>query len=190
MAANRNADKANWPRGLYAPRPGYFVYRSPISGRGVTLGKIELNEAIAYANLQNKSADEFLMADLVNRAKNPHELIDDRGLFTAEHIAKKAMVYDRICGIYFLLKDDAVVYVGQSISVLTRLGEHKRDQGKDFNRVYVIECPPESMARLEAMYIDKFKPIYNVSYPFVDEKAPVWDTNIRAMLGGSIHMLK
>ena len=48
MAQPRSPERAKWPRGLYAPREGYFVYRSPISKRNIALGKISEREAIGY----------------------------------------------------------------------------------------------------------------------------------------------
>jgi hypothetical protein len=190
VVARRTQARAGWPRGLYETRPDYYIYRSPISGRTVALGKIDLAEAKAYAALQNRTSDDAKFEELVQRVRRPHDSIDSRGLFTAEHIAKKAMVFDRICGVYFLLKDDEIVYIGQSISVLTRLGEHKRDITKEFNRVYVIECPVGSLSRFEAMYIDKFKPKHNASVPTIDATAPLWEHSIRAILGDSIHVAK
>lgn len=49
-AARRSRRKRDWPRGLYEPRPGYFVWRHP-DGRTLPLGRVPLadarNEALA-----------------------------------------------------------------------------------------------------------------------------------------------
>lgn len=44
-AARRSAKRRNWPRGLYEPRPGYYVFRHP-DGKTYALGAIPLAHAI------------------------------------------------------------------------------------------------------------------------------------------------
>lgn len=187
MPAARLGDRASWPTGLYESKSGYFVYRSPISGRNLAIGRVPLKEAQAYAVWQNDQADAAKFEDKVGALGKPHEFADERGLLDASFIARKAMAFDRICGVYFLLKGDVIVYVGQSVSIMTRLGEHKRDVGKDFDRVFVIECPAGNMTRMERMYIDKFKPIHNTQMHPIDADAPLWSENIRSLLGEGIH---
>ena len=64
-------------------------------------------------------------------------------------------------GIYFLLKENKVVYVGQTINnVYSWIGTH-RQQGKDFDSYYFVECPIDSLDTLEAYYTLVFDPIYN-----------------------------
>lgn len=188
MAAKRaHSHRQHWPRGLYETRPGYYTYRSPISRRTMALGAIPEAEAIAYAQWADKQAGAAEFEDKVGRVRAPHAQIDERGLLEPAFIAKKAMTFDRIVGVYFLLRDDTIVYVGQSTSIMTRLANHKIEGVKEFNRVFVVECPAGDLDRLERMYINKFKPIYNASQPAIDPKAPVWSENVRALLGDSLH---
>jgi molybdopterin converting factor small subunit len=63
------------------------------------------------------------------------------------------------CGIYFLIKDESVVYVGQSINIAQRIANHKTT--KDFDTFTYIQCKPENLNTIEAMYIDRLKPKYN-----------------------------
>ncbi len=65
-------------------------------------------------------------------------------------------------GIYFLIRADEVVYVGQSVDMLHRIARHKRE-GKRFDRYACIECPKEDMDRLECLYISAFVPYDNMS---------------------------
>ena len=51
-AAKRMRTRASWPRGLYAPRPGYFVWRHP-DGRTLPLGRVPLSHAIHEALAAN-----------------------------------------------------------------------------------------------------------------------------------------
>jgi hypothetical protein len=66
-------------------------------------------------------------------------------------------------GIYFLIKADEVVYVGQSLDTLHRIARHRRE-GRDFDRYACLECSPSAMDELEAHYIAAFAPRYNMSF--------------------------
>jgi hypothetical protein len=68
-----------------------------------------------------------------------------------------------ICGVYFLLRDEQVVYVGQSTSLGVRIASH--DKRKDFDRVVYFECHPADLNRLETAFILKLKPEYNRAFP-------------------------
>lgn len=63
-------------------------------------------------------------------------------------------------GIYFLLMEGEVVYVGQTTNFLARLHKHQRD-GKAFDAFSFMQCRPEDLDELEATYIDAFLPVYN-----------------------------
>lgn len=61
--------------------------------------------------------------------------------------------------IYFLLKNDEVVYVGQTKNGLYRIYSHYNN--KDFNQIYVIPCEECELDYLEDLYIKKYMPKYN-----------------------------
>jgi hypothetical protein len=63
------------------------------------------------------------------------------------------------CGVYFLIKDEQVVYVGQSINITQRIAEHTKT--KDFDTFTYVQCKREDLNRIEALYITKLKPKYN-----------------------------
>ena len=65
--------------------------------------------------------------------------------------------------VYFLALRDEVVYVGQSISVIARTKDHRRD-GKIFDRVYGIPCPRNELDYLENKFIKTLKPILNKTF--------------------------
>lgn len=52
MNARRNVARRGWPRGLYEPRPGYFVFRTP-DGHTLPLGRVSLALAKAEAAAAN-----------------------------------------------------------------------------------------------------------------------------------------
>lgn len=63
-------------------------------------------------------------------------------------------------GVYLLIKDHIVVYVGQTYDLEVRLKQHKN---KDWDRYHFFECHPDSLNQFEERLIDKFRPKYNRS---------------------------
>lgn len=86
--------------------------------------------------------------------------MSDRQLLTNHQIADASWRYVPICGIYFLIQDGEVVYVGQSIDVLNRVAEHAAGP-KQFDRYYYIEVEPQHLNTVEADYIVTLGPKYN-----------------------------
>jgi hypothetical protein len=65
----------------------------------------------------------------------------------------------KFSGVYFIVKDNKVVYVGQAINVYTRLprGHHVYSPGKGF-KVAFLCCPEFLLDLVESYYIHKFTP--------------------------------
>lgn len=82
------------------------------------------------------------------------------------------------CGIYALIRDGAVVYVGQSKKMLSRVSAHKSNWGRKatpvwmpaslrgvlFDEVHVLPCRVEDLDRLERALINLYKPKYNIQH--------------------------
>jgi hypothetical protein len=66
-------------------------------------------------------------------------------------------------GIYFLILNNEVVYVGQSIDLLGRVSRHIRD-GKRFDSYAFLSAPKEKLDELERKYIRAFVPVDNISF--------------------------
>ena len=66
-------------------------------------------------------------------------------------------------GIYILINDDEVVYVGKTENGLKRIMQHN---DKIFNKYSFIEVPREELDYYEDMYIMKFQPKYNNFYSY------------------------
>jgi len=66
-----------------------------------------------------------------------------------------------VTGIYFLVKKDKVVYVGQSIDIGTRLGRHEKDDWKDYDQVFFVSAPKNKLREMESHFIEHFAPKYN-----------------------------
>ena len=60
--------------------------------------------------------------------------------------------------IYFLIKDEEVVYVGQTINGYGRINAHT---DKDFDYACYIDCPEYDLDNKEGYYIIKYNPKYN-----------------------------
>jgi len=63
--------------------------------------------------------------------------------------------------IYFLLQENEVVYVGQTVNLHTRIKNHKKT--KEFNKINWIQIPIKWLEYAETYYIIKFNPKYNKS---------------------------
>ena len=65
-----------------------------------------------------------------------------------------------ICGVYFLFQGETLQYIGQSVNILARCGDHSR-QGKPFDSFTFVRCKPEQLDVLERSCIRMFKPPLN-----------------------------
>jgi len=69
-------------------------------------------------------------------------------------------------GVYFLLQGKRVVYIGQTKNIKGRMQAHKEDKSKVFDNVRFIDgVPVDLLDFVEAYYINKVKPKYNISLP-------------------------
>lgn len=87
-------------------------------------------------------------------------------LTSKNDILKKAQSADiSPCGIYFLIQNNEIVYVGKSNSVYFRISQHLKHGTKKFDSFAYIECSEEQLDVLEARYYLKFRPAYNAKEP-------------------------
>lgn len=80
------------------------------------------------------------------------------------------------CGVYALVREGVVVYVGQGKRMLARIEAHRSNWGRKsvpawmpvslrgvlFDQVFVMPCRVEDLDRLERTMIDLYKPKYNI----------------------------
>ena len=64
--------------------------------------------------------------------------------------------------VYFLILDNTIVYVGQSVSLMSRIAEHIKTK-KEFNYIYYVEVPKRLLSRIENYYIREIRPYYNIA---------------------------
>ena len=82
---------------------------------------------------------------------------------------------NQIAGVYFLFLRRHLVYIGQSVCCLRRLGQH-RDRGMVFDEVMIIEGADEDISDLETYYVTMLKPPRNkykrqMAYPRLQKLA-------------------
>lgn len=87
----------------------------------------------------------------------------------APHFAEPRQRYS---GVYFLIDDDEIVYVGKSVDIVARLfghgrsqsGKHRKRRIKKFDRSAWIAAPVELIGALEAAFIRRLAPRYNTKH--------------------------
>ena len=96
-----------------------------------------------------------------------------RFLFKREHVLASAVTYEpgdgpNCGGIYFLIQQNEIVYVGISCDISARLVQHWR-ACRAFDQYWCVGGLPEGFAHLvETFYIYIFQPVGNDKYPPVD----------------------
>jgi hypothetical protein len=75
--------------------------------------------------------------------------------------AFKWVMPQRTPGIYFLLKEGNLVYVGKSINIHARVMQHRDIKDKDFDEVILMPVPEDELSRIENYYIGLLKPPLN-----------------------------
>lgn len=71
-------------------------------------------------------------------------------------------------GIYFLIDQGTIVYIGKSQNVVTRTTQHK---DKKWDEYSYITCHFKDLNRLEKMYIKTYSPKYNEALAY--KKVPI-----------------
>ena len=64
--------------------------------------------------------------------------------------------------IYFLIKEDRIVYVGKSKNGISRILTHIKSNDKDFDSYHYIQVDKIEFDFLESEYIREFNPYYNI----------------------------
>jgi hypothetical protein len=92
------------------------------------------------------------------------EVVGALPLLQAQSILRRAVSAEDFCGVYFLIADGAIVYVGRSIKMASRIQAH-RAAGVRFDSFYCLRMPVELVERAEAAYIARFAPPLNRARP-------------------------
>ncbi len=126
------------------------------------LATIEARLAQARVEYEEVSR-QTATAKFVNEA---HMLLTGHTAFSKAEIVEAARVHrNNVCGVYFLVNDGDVVYVGQSVNVHARIAQHRTDPRKTFTHWAAISVRKEHLDFVESIYIHTFKPALNGCAP-------------------------
>lgn len=103
------------------------------------------------------------------------------GFLDIEDIVETASKYKPVIGIYFLILDKEVVYIGQSINITSRIGHHFGVY--QFDSYSFIECSAEELDLLESIYIQAYLPPLNGRSPTGKVTSPLSAKRIIDMAG-------
>lgn len=79
-------------------------------------------------------------------------------LLSKETLIQQAKSNLAICGIYFLIKGDEIVYIGQSVNIFARMNGHAN---KDYDSVTFVPCDKSELDIMESLYILAYRPKLN-----------------------------
>lgn len=101
--------------------------------------------------------------------------LSNRTLLTKDEILSAARPWTMQCGIYFLIKANKIVYVGQSTNVAVRIGTHASVCGgrKEFDSYAFLACKPEALDKIESLYIHLLRPELNGDAAPAMKAAPI-----------------
>jgi hypothetical protein len=161
---------------IYAEKPNHWDTKTELERKAIAAkanATRKRNKALRELEEQRKrdSRDKLLIEINALRLERDELLITNeltalaarltnRALLTEKEIVDGSKPWTNTVGVYFLIKDSRIVYVGQSkLTVFGRIGHHQND--KDFDSVAWIQCEPEILDALESLYIHVFKPKLN-----------------------------
>jgi hypothetical protein len=143
--------------------------RKAMAAKGLVTRRANKAKAILADEVRAKYAGElgakiaYMEAQMINTGHRLeiHQLaaLSKKTLLREEELVSAALPWDEPIGVYFLVQDHRVVYVGQSVNILTRIREHRAS--KVFNRFAYVACTKDELDFLESLYIHYLRPKYN-----------------------------
>lgn len=91
-------------------------------------------------------------------------MVDMSFSFTGRRMANEEEILDmsrpvhKLCGVYFLIQNEDIVYIGQSTNIFGRLASHS---DKQFTHVTALLVPREHLNFVESVYILAMRPKLN-----------------------------
>jgi excinuclease UvrABC nuclease subunit len=85
-----------------------------------------------------------------------------------------------ISGIYFLIKNEEIIYIGQAHNVHSRIYTHRKNKRLNFDSYKIIEIKSFkgllNLCALEKAYIEKYKPKFNKLHnpDYINNVKPLW----------------
>lgn len=120
----------------------------------------ELRQEIAALEARRAIlAAQVSQAELVAELRGHARALTGATLLTEAEIVSQRVRLADCCGVYFLVKGESVIYVGQSVNVHNRIMEHRA--GKDFDGFAFVACDESALDILESLYIHVLRPPLN-----------------------------
>ena len=112
-----------------------------------------------------KKEREFLMRQISSlkhelALSNISKQLTGKTLLSKDDILQSCNPLPMVTGIYFLVDNANVVYVGQSVNIFSRVSQHFNDK-KQFTSFAYIVCDRAILDKMESLYIHYLKPKLN-----------------------------
>ena len=133
-AAKRNAARRGWPPHLYEPRPGYYCWRDPRTGKTLIIGRVPLGHAkaeAAAANLHIEGGRPGLIEQMTTPAKTIADVLDAMPVSPKKNTAKTDRTHDkRIRAALGSVRCDAltVMACAELLDGIIAAGQHRTAQ--------------------------------------------------------------
>jgi hypothetical protein len=103
----------------------------------------------------------------ISKLRDLQKIEQDYNLLLNDILCKKRKINGNLYFIYALIKDDEIVYIGQSADIMGRLSTHI-SSSKVFDHYSIIETfsniSSDYVLKKEKEYIQIFRPKYNKTY--------------------------
>lgn len=142
------------PKAMYQKHGAYYLV---IKNKWVNLGKELPDALLKYEGIKAGTISAISM----QKRRKP-EYVEDYLIGLPCDIVARSIPRP-IVGIYFLIIDDQISYIGQSMNVMQRIGTHASK--REFDRYYYFECAADHLDEMEAKCIHKFNPSHNLVRP-------------------------
>jgi hypothetical protein len=96
--------------------------------------------------------------------------LTNKTLLPSEEIIKHSMPWEGSTGVYFLIHNGEIVYVGQSVRLRGRIEQHT---DKVFDSFSFVLCTQKHLDFLESLYIHQLRPKYNYTQSNGVKSAPL-----------------
>jgi hypothetical protein len=137
-----------------------ITLREILDETGESVSILEIDPELPRSTREN---EKYLLqlAQLQNQVKSLTTPLRDGLLTTAEILRRREPLTTALCGIYFLIKEDVIVYIGQSVNIMSRVHTHRYESIKEFDSFSYLLCRKDELDILEAKYILSYLPLYN-----------------------------
>lgn len=144
----------------------------------------EIEQKIKYLKLTGEELERHIVCNSHSAA------ITNKYMATKETLVAISTDINEECGVYFLILDGEIVYVGQSVCVWVRVRTHQNEGRIKFNRMAYVKCEKEKLNVLESLYIHCYQPKHNGSNMYQGKAAPLSLDQIATILLGDKNAIR